>query len=264
MIIAISDLHINRLFSARLAKKLLLKIKLKRPEAIFVLGDLVDFVNDLAYESVEMVALDFFRGLADIAPVYLVYGNHDSTYKVSGSRKEIIPTTFRSALAAIPNLAILSNSFIETDNFFIAGFEPSFAYYHPAKKPSEPAALFSEELKTFLETLPSLPDKPSFFLTHSPINGDILISNLKNFDHILTGHMHNGCLPKWLLWLPGHRGLIGPDKRPFPDYARGKVSNLTILPPISTFPNHLFFLQPLYPRYISEIKLKNNGPKKLI
>lgn len=260
-IAALSDIHINQHFSDRLSAKLLKSLSRRKFDAIFVLGDLIDRVNVLDSPEITDRALDFFTKLARLAPVFLVYGNHDVMYKERGIYAYEIPRDFRTRLAQIKNLTILDNAVCETKDFCVAGFTPSRAYHFPNKNHHpESRNVLRRDLEAFLaakcRNLPTT--KPRFFLTHSPLHGDLLTQKLTDFDYIFAGHMHNGCLPRWLLWTTRHAGLLGPSDSLFPRYAHGIYKNLIILPPVSTFPSKLHFCQFLYPYYLSLFRFKSD------
>lgn len=264
-IATLSDIHINHHFSSALSKKLLTSLKNKKLDAIFILGDFIDRVNVLESLEVKNLAVDFLKNLAKIAPVFMVYGNHDVTSKVHGVRSYEIPTDFRAELKKINNLTILDNEIKETKNFFVAGFTPSEKYYFSSKsRRLEPKNVLKRELEAFLsEKCANLPHtKPCFFLTHSPFHGDLLTEKLTDFDYIFTGHMHNGLLPRWLLWTTKNAGLIGPFKSRFPRFAHGMYKNLIILSPVNTLPSTFHFCQIFYPRYISLFNFKSDILKK--
>ena len=67
---------------------------------------------------------------------------------------------------------------------------------------------------------------PKVSLIHSPIkiaDKDVL-TILKEYDLLLSGHTHSGMVPKFLdkVFKP-NQGIIAPNKKLFPDVARGKI-----------------------------------------
>ena len=69
-------------------------------------GDIAHTKTQISPEFVEM-ATDFFRNLGDIAPTYIILGNHDGNLKNSSRQDAITPII--DALAH-PNVHLLKNS----------------------------------------------------------------------------------------------------------------------------------------------------------
>lgn len=254
-VVTLTDLHFNQRLKRKTTEKLISRVSEARPELILVLGDLIDYVNELENKEVEERILEFFGKLGKIAPVLAVYGNHDMTFKTKGEQVEKIPMEFREKLEKIQGVKILDNQLVKVRGRIFVGFNPSGEYYQIGEKKTEDEEVLRREIRKLVSSLNLKTDKPKYFLTHSPLRGDVLKEELRDFNLIFTGHMHNGCLPQILLGLTKNKGIIGPSKGLFPKYAHGKSGNLVILPPVSTFPSHLRFLQPFYPRYISIFEL---------
>ena len=69
-------------------------------------------------------------------------------------------------------------------------------------------------------------DSFNILLDHSPrrvFNPDIFntLSTLEATDLVLSGHYHNGCVPNFLNFIPGNRGIMSPYMYMFPNNARG-------------------------------------------
>lgn len=261
--VCLTDLHIRHNTSEKRLERLLPEIrKFKKLDAIFITGDIMNSADQAMNLKVANRAIKWLGDLAKIAPVFMVYGNHDiEGHSPIHKHRKIpkIPTEFRRKVAKIPGVIVLQNNLVETDDFCVFGLEMDHNYYQTGAK-----GLFVPEIRKQLENqldrilkseCAKLPDKPRVFLFHSPVYGDLLKEKLTDFDLILTGHMHNGCLPRPFLKLPSHKGLIGPNKNIFPNYARGHLGQLLILAPITTLPKHLRVLNSIFPTYYTEIKL---------
>ena len=263
--VCLSDLHIRESTSKRRLEGLLPKIrKIKQVEAIFITGDLMDSAEQALRPAVAKRAVIFLTNLAKIAPVFLVYGNHDVQDflpKHSSCRNYRIPTTFRRQVVKIPGVTVLSNSISQTKKFFVAGLELDDKYYdiRPERHHIvENRILLESQLKSFCkQNCQKLPDLPRIFLIHSPVHGDVLKSELKDFDLILAGHMHNGCLPRPFLKLPGTRGFIAPSKDLFPKYARGRDGKLVTLSSVTTLPKTLHLFNRVFPSYFTIVRMQS-------
>ena len=79
-----------------------------------------------------------------------------------------------------------------------------------------------------------LPNKLNVLLMHSPIliGEKTIKKELSKYDIVLSGHMHNGVVPPILDELfDNNIGIIAPNKKVFPKYARGiiKKDNITVI-----------------------------------
>lgn len=82
------------------------KLKEEKVDYIVHCGDIAHTKTQISPEFVEMCT-DFFRNLADIAPTYIILGNHDGNLKNSSRQDALTPIV--DALEH-PNLSLLKNS----------------------------------------------------------------------------------------------------------------------------------------------------------
>ena len=123
---------------------------------------------------------------------------------------------------------LLTDTTYQEDNITFYGFNPSFKYYEEDKETYES---FCNEIKDLKCNIPK--DTYNVTLIHTPINIYKFLSNnkehnLNNSDLILSGHMHNGCLPLWMSNIINKafktsRSIISPTRKIFPKYAQGKI-----------------------------------------
>jgi len=106
----IADTHIRNLKYhdeyKQVFKQLYKKLKQQKVDYIVHCGDIAHTKTQISPEFVDM-ATDFFRNLADIAPTYIILGNHDGNLKNSSRQDALTPIA--DALAH-PNLHLLKNS----------------------------------------------------------------------------------------------------------------------------------------------------------
>jgi len=106
----IADTHIRNLKYhyeyKQVFKQLYKKLKQQKVDYIIHCGDIAHTKTQISPEFVDM-ATDFFRSLADIAPTYIILGNHDGNLKNSNRQDALTPIA--DALAH-PNLHLLKNS----------------------------------------------------------------------------------------------------------------------------------------------------------
>ena len=106
----IADTHIKNLkyhYEYKIVfDKLYAILKKEKPDYIIHCGDIAHTKTQISPEFVEMCS-DFFSNLANIAPTYIILGNHDGNLKNSNRQDALTPIA--DALAH-PNLHLLKNS----------------------------------------------------------------------------------------------------------------------------------------------------------
>jgi DNA repair exonuclease SbcCD ATPase subunit/DNA repair exonuclease SbcCD nuclease subunit len=106
----IADTHIKNLkyhYEYKIVfEKLYDILRKEKPDYIIHCGDIAHTKTQISPEFVEMCS-DFFSSLADIAPTYVILGNHDGNLKNSSRQDALTPIA--DALAH-PNLHLLKNS----------------------------------------------------------------------------------------------------------------------------------------------------------
>jgi len=174
-----SDLH-NRPYDEAL--KLTEEIK---PDAIFVVGDVVD-----RHRKWHDKAISFLEECVKIAPTFFSYGNHEISYPIL-SAKEIIDT----------GVTLLDNSWsLFKGDIIIGGRTP----------------------RTETDWLRDFEDNNQFsiLLNHCPEHyGKYLKDSHPEIDLIISGHAHGGQIRI------KNRGLFSPGQGIFPKYTKGFYDN---------------------------------------
>jgi predicted MPP superfamily phosphohydrolase len=118
----------------------------------------------------------------------------------------------------IKNVYLLNEKGLTFNNITFYGFNAPYNYYYDGKESNRDLLEESFKIKT--------KDTYNILLTHSPINltdADTYEEmDLKRFNLILCGHMHNGLMPHFI---PGHMGLVAPFRKFFPYDARGTIKH---------------------------------------
>ena len=179
-IVQISDLH-NQFFGMN-QKRLIDEIKNCDPDIIVVTGDVVDS-GHTSYK----LALDFFEGAVEIAPVYYITGNHEVW--LYGEKFD----EFLSEVKAL-GVQFMDGKVLSSENMIIAGTENGYGVKDYEWKDDE-------RLKVLLAHEPS---------QHAAYLGE-------GADIVFAGHVHGG-----QVILPGKGGLISPDMEFFPDLYKGE------------------------------------------
>ena len=203
-IVVISDLHGKEY--GRDNKRLLAKISEQKPNAIFVVGDML---SDSDAENGFPKTKNLLIELSNIAPVYFSYGNQEKEY--SGDIiDEFINTITENGII------VLDDSFVDCEiggqKIRIGG---TMGHAFPFGRTKEEFENSDEYI--FLKNMEKT-DSPTIVLAHMP---DTFIFNgaynyWSNIDLVVSGHTHGG-----VVRLPIAGGLYSPMQGLFPEYDYG-------------------------------------------
>jgi len=219
----LADIHYYPKYSKKILNKIKMQILDNKPNYLVIAGDILDKSNyDYTY------LLKLLKELANSIKIIIVLGNHDIYYKKKGIIYEEINYNFIQELDKTKNIILLRDEKYIDNNICFYGFDLNYNYYYKTKEKYEVFANQVSKLKTKLD------DKYyNITIFHSPVNIYEFInknpeSNLAKSDLIISGHMHNGCLPYWVTNIfnkifKTNKSLISPNKRFFPDYFQGRV-----------------------------------------
>ena len=166
------------------------------------------------------------------------------------------PKKLIEAVNTIDNVAILDNESYQDSSAYIFGFTQSPDYYQFDSENSRSVSIFnpsfedknimlSELRKLSPELINNLPkDKTKIAIVHSPVylNEPDILEFFKEFDFIISGHMHNGVVPPIIneLW-HSDIGILAPGKALFPRHARAVINSPNqkniICGPVTAIPN---------------------------
>lgn len=257
--IHIGDIHYNETTSTKKLEYIKYAIEDAHPDYIFITGDLLDRPKITKNKEKIKLLVSWLNSLGNIAKVFISLGNHDIILEEDYK--------FFNKLNDINNIYVLNNQSYEDKNIFISGFTLPTNYYYNIEKHEDENALL-ETLQNNFNLVTNLPKKKyKVALIHSPIllSEKKVVEKLKEYDLILSGHMHNGLIPRILdKIIKNNYGLISPDKRFFAKNTRGKIKTkyyiiiitggITKLSTSST--KILSKLNGLYPISINKITVK--------
>lgn len=225
-----ADVHLSHLVSSKKLSCITDKVLEFNPDYICIAGDLLDYLNILE----ETKYLDILRSwLSDISsiPVLISLGSHDMGYQVSKSVNKDgwvcgeYERTFKILEESLDNVYVLDNKNYQDDRLFVSGYAQTFEYAY-SKEDFEAANLLGEDLSKQEFLLRRELNVPAISLIHDPIylTEPQIVELLKNYDFILSGHMHNGIVPPILdeLW-KSNLGLMRPNKKLLAPNARGVI-----------------------------------------
>ena len=203
----------------------------------FLLGG--DIINSTKEYDRNNRTFELLQELAKTTQIFISIGNHDIMYyaKESKNRCNEIQSdnlSFLNDLSSSNNIHISNipiegptvNKWSLNEEIDISSLNMPISYYWKY----EPR----EEFEQFLNLIDSLDintEKFNILLCHSPEN---LIKNkaindylgyLKQFNVILSGHMHGGLVPNCLRKSTYGGGFVGPYHTFFPEYAYGVLDN---------------------------------------
>lgn len=221
-----SDLHYSSLFKRRRFKDILDTLIENKPDYICVPGDIVDDAGVLDINNNYQELIAFFKNLGKIAPTFISIGNHDIKRIMNNRSFYDEKRTFKNKFDCLrkDNVILLDNEIYEVDNVRFIGCNLSFSYYYNLNCKEDAKILvrdFNKNIRKFND------DKLNILLCHSPICilSEEVINNIKllaNVDIVLSGHMHNGMVFNIISGIfPKNRGIIAPNKKLYPDNARG-------------------------------------------
>lgn len=209
-ILHLSDFH-NTSFGQD-NKQLMSKVSDSNPDIIFITGDTIDRRRP----NIER-ALQFLRDMEEIAPVYMVLGNHEGW---SNKLPEFLEGIDKTSVTLLRNDSRPLE--IEGESIVIAGIDdpsllkPEFSKKHWRK----------QTYKTSIDPILSNLDPELFtvLLSHRPESFKSLAKY--DFDLMLSGHAHGGQIR-----LPFIGGLFSPNQGFFPEFTEGKhtVNNQTLI-----------------------------------
>lgn len=220
-IILISDIHYTDRKDIKKLDKLYNILKNIESKYVCIAGDLID-----SYNIEKKYIIDYLKKLSKIKKVIISLGNHDIRKKYSS----YFDRDFWDVISNIDNVYLLNNKGVLIDNIYFYGFTQSFDYYY--KNSSESLELLLSEIDN--NKVNKTYGKYKVLLMHSPIFIDkkVVREKLSSYDLILSGHMHNGCVPPIIDEIfKNNRGIIAPNKKLFPKNARGSsiVGNYAIV-----------------------------------
>ena len=213
-ICVLSDIHFSYRVTNQKLNSLRAKLERRKPDYIFMPGDIVDSNNMIENEAEEKRLLNWLESLGKIAPTLISEGNHD-VYKKStkkerqktGDKWQIYKNTgFVKKVNSLNNVFYLNNEVYEDDNIYVLGvsLSPKIYCLLREEKAAMKTSKTGENIDEFLKTLKSIEkytknlprEKKKFALIHSPasLSEKVIKAELSEFDYLVSGHMHNGLI----------------------------------------------------------------------
>ena len=220
-LIHIGDIHFNKLTKDKKLQQIKEEIHKNNPDYVVITGDIIDNPSIIKDKIKIKKLLLFLTDISNFTKVIISLGNHD-IYKLEDHK-------FFKNLNELKNIYVLDNDSYIDETIYISGITlPSNYYYNMMKEESK--EILIEHLKKHKKLITNLPVFiPKVSLIHSPIKlpDKEVLTILKDYDLLLSGHTHAGMVPKILdKFIKKNHGIIAPNKKLFPEIARGKIERL--------------------------------------
>lgn len=200
--VVISDLHDHQFGTQN--EKLVKKIKEQQPDLILMDGDMLNNTSDNSD-----IPTGLIRSLAEVAPVYYAFGNHENDYMEQG-HKEL--TEELTAAGAV----VLDKTYVDLDVNGLQIRLGGMYDYAFGLNGNNDALSAPQDTLSFLNEFQNT-DRLKIMLAHRPdsfIFGDA--SKVWDIDLVISGHNHGGQIV-----LPFLGGIYGGDQGWFPEYVHG-------------------------------------------
>ena len=196
----ISDVHKRRFGKDN--SRICRLISREKPDIIFITGDLVSR-SERNFANTEKM-LD---GLCEIAPVYMIRGNHEKTSppEIKKDFSEIVKRT---------DVTMLNNSSeevrIKGRTIHIFGLAESRRVYKNGKSYRNLDIITTEVMNNLLGRCP---DGETILLAHNPFFAEAY--SQWGAEYTLSGHVHGGVIRLF------GKGILSPERKFFPPYSKG-------------------------------------------
>lgn len=202
-IVQISDLHRRQFGKGQ--RRIVKSTAAQRPDVIFVTGDLVTRIETDFTGKQQLL-----RELCRIAPVYMIYGNHEQ------SLPDEYEGEFLKAAAGTDTVLLRNSSrtlTVKGRELHIYGFEPDYRVYkhtgakHPYKD------LLTVTAEDITAAVGVCPEGECLLLAHNPMFAQAYAE--WGADFTFCGHVHGGVVRLFGV------GVLSPERRFFPRYTKG-------------------------------------------
>lgn len=222
-IVALGDLHLSKLVGKNKLEPIKYQLEKENGDYYAFLGDLIDAPEELNNKEKRQELYDLIKTSASLGPTMIILGSHDYVSEAEEKPTFSYDDEFWNKVNNLNNVYVLNCKTYKDDKAYFMGYMQPIEYYYDKYNPRlvDQAAFYRDFVNRpeLYENVPQ--DIPSIGLIHSPeyantaCNADLL----KNYDLLLAGHDHDGCIPLGLG--NGTRGLISPKKDLFPQNVRG-------------------------------------------
>ena len=196
----ISDIHKRRFGNGN--SELCERVRKESPDMIFVTGDIISrYVTDIS------AAADTLKGLSSIAPVYMIYGNHEQDLR-DDVRAELVEAARKCGVTVMCNDCAKVD--IKGRSFSIYGIKESHDVYNINGGYRGLKTLEKSDITSYVG---ECPDGEVLLLAHNPFLGEAY--SQWGADYTFSGHVHGGIVRIFGI------GLLSPERKLFPKNSKG-------------------------------------------
>ncbi len=204
-----SDIHYHPHVDKDLYKLLVFYVKMNKPDYVIMPGDQVETISFIDNQKER----DFFeyiiRTISEVCPVIIIPGNHEQQdFSPKNFKNRLISDEsnakamrYFESLNRINNVYFLDNAQTKINGVTFLGFTPRPSSYQKKGDKNTEDEFIEDYLKSGLKMTE---EEYNVLLTHTPIQltSERVFSSISDFsyltDLVITGHLHDGYLPKFL------------------------------------------------------------------
>lgn len=265
-IVASGDYHLSRIMGQEKLDVVKYQLTKENGDYYVLLGDLFDSPKEVNKKEKQKEFLNLLTTIANFGPTMVILGSHDFVDEDGLIPEYSYNAEFWNKIAQMPNVYLLNNAIYKDKNVFFMGYIQTLNHYCSKNNPRamDQQAFYDDLVKkeNLYKNIPQ--DVPAIGLIHSPeyANDFNNMMLLKDYDLLLGGHDHDGCIPLGLG--TNTRGIISPKIDWFPENVRGvrrldsgtiMIINGGIVKIQDCAPKVLHWLNHLCPMQIDTIKL---------
>ena len=209
-IMVASDIHYQKNVSRDIFRMLVKYAQETKPDFIVMPGDQIETIDFIDETSNKEFFESIIRELSEIAPVIMIPGNHEIKNFSKENFKNRLTTDntinikalkYFESLNKIKNVYFLNNEQVTFNGATFLGFSPRLSSYQKINDQRTEEEFIEDYLKSGLKMAQA---DYNILLTHSPlqITSNGVFNSICDFgnltDLVITGHFHDGYLPKKL------------------------------------------------------------------
>lgn len=196
----ISDVHKRRFGKDNF--RICRLIHRENPDIILITGDLVSRTETDFSVTAKMLSC-----LCRIAPVYMIYGNHERKLPAE-LKREFFRMIKRTGVELLKNNS--EEIEIRGRHFYIFGLMENYRVYKNRGSYRNLAGITPEDINNLLG---KCPDGETILLAHNPFFAEAY--SHWGAEYTLSGHVHGGVIRLF------GKGILSPERKLFPPYSKG-------------------------------------------
>ena len=221
-----SDIHKSNTVSKEKLYNIIDFINDSNTDYVGIGGDLIDLTNDFKDNKEEKrILINWLKDISSNYKTLISLGNHDFLKKTNNNYEYEYLKDFWEEINSINNIYLshFTRTYVD-NNVYIYMPELDYQYYENTTH-DEDINVLIKTLKDDKDIITNLnPYKIKIMMIHSPylLDNKEVLEYIKEFDIILSGHMHNGLvLPLIGKIIKNNRGIVTPCGKLFKDNCRG-------------------------------------------